>query len=373
MKALVVCLYLLSAAFIAAAQDMNEYAQTDRIALNIPDAKSNSTDDVAKFINDHFNTDNQKVRAIYVWVISHIKYDKDSLHRVILDEDRDQLVTFAMRRKRGVCENFAAIFNDICRKSKLKSFVIEGYTKQEGSVDKISHAWCTVLIDNKWALFDPTWDAGMANRFTEPVNTYYYEASPNSFVQTHMPFDPMFQLLDYPISFKEFNTGNIKLGGGKTYFNYADSIKAFEQLDPLSAYQSSASRIERNGPTNNLINTKLIQLKMEIEIINQDKDSVMYNGAIADYNAGISNFNNFLNWRNNQFKPAKTNTEVQELFDDVEKHIASARAKLKDVNNSKATLTLNTGDVEAALDNLSKHAKEQQAFLKNYQATAKQD
>ncbi len=358
--------------FLSFGQEMSNFTETDRIALNIPDAQIHSTADIAAYINKNFNTDDKKVRAAYVWVISHIRYSKDSLHRVILDADKDQLVTVTMRRRKGVCEDFSSVFNDICKKLNLRSFVIQGYSKQSGSVDKSSHAWCTVFINNKWMLYDPTWDAGLVNIFSAPVNTTYYQVAPQSFIENHMPFDPMFQLSDHPINYKEFNSGDITFDKDKTYFNYADSIDAWQQLDPLTAYTNSLLRIEKQGSSNSLVDTRLKQLTMEIEIINQDKDSIMYNGAIADYNSGINILNNFLTYRNNQFKPAKGDAEVELIFKNINKYISSAHAKLAEVNNSQAVLTLNTGDVEAALDKLSARVKEEQVFLKNYIGVAKE-
>jgi len=371
MKALLTFFCLFFTLFSATAQSSNEYNETDRVGINIPESQSNSTADIAAYVDSHFNTDAKKVRAIYIWVISHLNYSKANLHRIILNEDKDELVTVTMKRRKGVCENFAAVFNDICRKSNLKSFVVDGYTKQAGSVDRSSHAWCAVFINNQWSLYDPTWDAAYVKNFSYPINTYYFQASPSLFIQTHMPFDPMFQLLDHPITYKEFNAGYTESLSNKSYFSYVDSIKAYELLNPFNSYSSAIKRIKNNGPLNTMTETKVSQLKMEIEIINQDKDSVMYNGAVNDYNAAIAMFNNFLNYRNNQFKPAKTNTELESIFTNIYKLIASSRFKLTAVNNSEAIHTLDTGDIKFALDNLSKHVREQQIFLKNYLVSAK--
>jgi len=352
------------------AQGENDYKETDRLALNIPASQTNSTTDIAAFINSHFDTDSKKVRAAYMWVISHIKYSTDSIHRIILNEDRDQLVTFALRRRKGVCENFAAIFDDICKKAGLRSFAVEGYTKQNNSVDKISHAWNIVFTNNQWSLYDPTWDAGQPGY--EPVNIKYFQVPPSVFIQSHMPFDPMFQLLNYPVTYKEFNNDNIKSKNGAPYFNYADTLSQFENEEPLLRYTSAYNRIQNNGVLNNMIKTKLTQLRFEIEVIYQVKDSILYNDAVADYNSATNEFNNFIAYRNNQFKPEKTDAEVQLTFDDIEKKIASARRKLKEVNQSKATLTLDTGDIEYALNTLSDHVKEQELFTKNYKATVRE-
>lgn len=372
MKSLMILSFFLCGIVLANAQEGNEYRETDKIALGIPASQTYSTEDIAAYINTHFDTDRKKVRAIYTWVTTNIKYSKDSLHRVILNEDREQMIATALRRRKGVCENFAAIFNDICKKCGLRSFVIEGYTRQNGSTDKTAHAWCTVFIDNKWFLYDPTWDEDYINRFAQRLPTNYFQITPLNFIQSHMPFDPLFQLLNYPLTYKEFNNGNTQMNNRKPYFNYIDSMNEYEKLDQLNKYLSAVSRIERNGTPNSMIATQLSQLKMKIEIIYEDKDSVLYNSAIADYNAAIKLFNTFANYRNNHFSPAKSDIEIQSIFNSIEKLIATARNKLKEVSRSAATLTLNPGDVEKVLDNLAARVKEQQEFLRNYQGTAKQ-
>ena len=126
MKPLIITLYLICSALAGSTQGMNEYMEIDRIALNIPGVQTNTTADIATYIKSNFDTDSKKVRAVYAWVTTNMKYDKDSPHLAILNEDREQKIIAALKRKKGVCENFATIFSDICIKSGLKSFVIEG-------------------------------------------------------------------------------------------------------------------------------------------------------------------------------------------------------------------------------------------------------
>ena len=351
------------------AQGMNEYT-----GINIPVSQTNSTADIASYIKKNFNTESEKVRAIYSWVTANMKYDKDSPHLAILSVDRDRKIAAALKRRKGVCEHFAAIFNDICIKSGISSFVIEGYTKQGGSVDKASHAWSAALVDNKWFLYDPTWDAGSEGNglFSGNKRNEYFEAPPSVFIQSHMPFDPMFQLLDYPITYNEFSNGNVQANPHKPYFNYADSIAAYVKMDSLAQFSAVTSRMERNGTPRKMVTTRINQLKMEIEIINQDRDAMLYNSAVADYNDALGIFNNFLIYRNNQFIPAKTDNEIKTIFNGIEKLIVSAINKLKEVNQSKAVLTLNTSAIEKKINDLSTHAREQHIFLDNYLSAAKE-
>jgi hypothetical protein len=355
-------------------QNAIDYAGIDRKALAIPGAQTNSTANIADYINTHFKTDNEKVRAIYTWVAANIRYNADSIRPIVFEEDRELTIASALRRRKGVCENYASVFNDICLKSRLKSFLIEGYTKQNGSMDKSPHAWCTVFINNTWRLYDPTWDEDRASlgRFTGNISYDYFDVPPAVFIQSHMPFDPMFQLLNYPVTYKEFYNGNTYVNNSKPYFNYADSILVYEKLNPLDKHVSVALRMEKNGTgTTTMVTNKLNKLKMDAEIIYQDHDTTLYNSAIADYNEALKIFNIFINYRNNKFTPVKTDEEVQALFTSIEKQIQTANTKLQEVNRSKATLTLNISALEKVLNDLRTKINEQQAFLKDYFNTVK--
>ncbi|HET7119519.1 MAG TPA: transglutaminase domain-containing protein [Hanamia sp.] len=349
------------------AQD-NGYNYTDRIALAIPASQTNTTKDIADYIKAHFDTDGKRVRAIYTWVTNNIKYDKDSIHRVILDEDNEERVTYALKRRRGVCENFAAIFTDICIKAGINSYTIEGYSRQNGSIDRSPHVWCAAFINSQWFLYDPTWDAGFISRgfFVNQIQTNFFQVSPSNFIYTHLPFDPLFQFLNYPVSYKEFYRGSKQANKSNSYFNYMDSIRAYNKSDSLSRYLSALSRIGNFDWPASRIDTKIKRIKLEIELIYQDRDMALYHSAIADYNKGIDILNDYINYRNNQFLPAKTNDEVQRMFDKISKKIVNANQKLKEVNLSKATLTLNTGGIQEKLDELAVNVKEQQTFFKNH-------
>ena len=257
-------------------------------------------------------------------------------------------------------------------KCGIKSFVIEGYTKEDGFVNKSGHVWCAAFIGNNWFLYDPTWDASFVNTGTlmNHVRSDYFQIAPSDFIKTHMPYDPLFQFLNYPLSYKGFANGNTSSGNHTSYFNYADSIVLYEKQDPLEQYNASMLRIESTGAPVSFTDTKIKQLRMEKEVIYQDNDVDLYNSAVSDYKEAFADFKTFLNYRNNQFLPAKSNEEIEAMLKTVENKIAAAKVKLSNVDSSKATLVLNTGDVVKVLDDLSAHVTEQRAFVKNYFSSA---
>lgn len=347
------------------AQDFNNRA-VDYLALQIPDSKTNSTESIAGYIIAHFNTDMEKARAIYVWVTTNIKYDSDSANAINLGVNHDAKITAALRRRKGVCENYAAIFNDICVKSGLTSFVVTGYTKQGGSVDKTGHSWCAVCIDDTWYLCDPTWDEG-------GINSKYFLVQPSEFIQSHMPYDPLWQLLNYPVTHQQFYSGNIYKKKDTPWLNFADSINVYMQMDSLHKLQSSAVRIKQSELYNPLVRDNYNVIKMYIEMINQDKDVDLYNSSVADLNDAATILNNFIQYRNNQFTPEKTDAELQTLLNGIDDKLLSSLKKLDEIDKSQATFTIGTHVVRDRINTLMSHIKEQKDFVQRYTSTAKPD
>ncbi len=215
--------------------------------VNIPSSQTASSAGIAAYINSHYSSDEKKIAAIYSWLTANIKYDADSIHYVILDEDNEERVSWALRRKRGVCENFAAIFTDVANQCGINSFAVQGFTKQGGSLDRAPHVWCVAFVDKKWRLFDPTWDAGRVGSMSFDPHYKYFDVPPEEFIQTHLPFDPIFQLLNYPANYNDFVRGNTTNIDHKKYMNYNDSLSAINEMDRISRYESELSRIENAG------------------------------------------------------------------------------------------------------------------------------
>jgi Uncharacterized protein involved in cytokinesis, contains TGc (transglutaminase/protease-like) domain len=364
MNRVLLTLFFIACSWQIKSQGFNDYADVERTIRAIPDSLSYSTTNIAAYINSHFTTEKKRVRAIYSWVTANIKYDKDSANAINLGIDPDAKITVALRRRRGVCENYAAIFNDICLKSGLTSFVVNGYTKQMGTVDRVGHSWCAIRVDGNWSLFDPTWDEGSG------LDPKYFMTTPSEFIETHMPYDPIWQMLDYPVSHRQFSMGNIYTPG-KQYFNYADSIEAYIQMDSLNRFKSSALRIQNDELYNSMVRNNNNYIKMNIEMINQDRDANQYNSAVADVNEATASFNNFVDYRNKQFIPQKTDEELREFLETIDKKLESSLEKLDQVDKSEATFTLGTEPVRTRIARLMERLKEQKDFVNRYTNTDK--
>ena len=349
--------------WVANAQSTDDWRVADAM-LHIPDAQTISTEAIANYVSQNLKTDWQKAKAIYSWVSLNIKYDTDSANIINLGADPALKITAALRRRRGVCENFAAIFNDICLKSGFHSFVVDGYSRQNGLVDKAGHSWCVIYIDGNWLLCDPTWDVGVKD-------AGFFLVRPEDMITSHMPFDPMWQLLEHPMSHREFSEGAYTASRKDQFFNYTDSIAAYIQMDSLQRLRTTAARIQKSGLYNSLVKNRFEFNRMHIEIIREDKDVDLYNASVADLNEITRVYNDFVQYRNKQFMPALPDAAMVALLDGTDTKISSVYKKLDDIEASAATFRFSTDALREKLQRISARINEQKEFLNVYMRTPK--
>jgi hypothetical protein len=349
------------------------FSVIDKKALQIPDSLTKTTALIANYINANFTTENEKSRAVFIWVASNIQYDIDNMFAMNFYEKKEDKIAKPLKTRKGICENYAALFTDICLKAGLKAYVIEGYTKQNGFTDYIPHAWSAALVDSSWFLFDPTWGSGYVNngKFFKKINNDYYKVNPTSLIKSHIPFDYLWQFLNYPISNQAFYEGKTQQNKTKSYFNFNDSIQAYEKQSHIDQLISSAYRVEKNGVKNSLVFDRLQHLKLEIENHKQTKTIELYNSAIVDYNDGIYGFNDFINYRNKQFTPKKTDPEIQNMIDVADNKLKEAKTKLGEISNSDVNTIKMIQQLTKSIEDATSHVKEQQDWLKIYFSKSK--
>lgn len=347
---------------------VNDYTIIDKKALQLADSLTKNTDQIANYITSNFTTDKEKSRAIFIWIASNIQYDVDNMFAINFYEKKDEKIAKPLRTRKGICENYASLFTDICIKSGIKAFLIEGYTKQNGFADYIPHAWSAALIDGSWFLFDPTWGSGYINggKFFKKINNDYYKVSPSTLIKSHMPFDYLWQFLSYPITNQEFYEGKIQENKTKPLFSFTDTIQVYEKLNRIDQLISTAYRVEKNGIKNSLVFDRLKHLKLEMEYDKETKTVNLYNAAIIDYNEAINSLNDFINYRNNRFTPNKTDQEIQNMLDIPNNKLKEVTNKLEQIANPNANITNLIRQLTKSIEGTSKTMKEQQDWLKLY-------
>jgi hypothetical protein len=299
--------------FLSFGQDNVGYTLVDAKMTAIPANATNSTEAIAKYINTNFKTENDKIRAVFYWTASRISYDVENMFAVNISETPQDRIAKTLKTKKGICGDYAMVFNEIANLVGVKSVVVEGYTKQDGKVAVLAHAWCGAKIDNKWYLFDPTWGSGYVNnnKYTRKINNNYFKVTPSKMINSHMPFDYLWQFINYPITNQEFIEGKIQVNKTKKDFDFESEITKYEALPKIDQLFESAQRIEKNDIKNQLISLAYTYTKTSWNIARENENGAKYNAIVSQYNGAINELNDFIYYRNNKFKPNLPDDEIQ--------------------------------------------------------------
>lgn len=108
------------------------------------------TEKLADKICDDCDTDEEKVKAIYSWIIHNFEYDYECEPVVQYFNVRKTLST-----QKGICYDFAHIFAALCRSQDIPCYVVDG-TKYDNA--NYHHTWNRVYFDGVWWNTDVTFD-----------------------------------------------------------------------------------------------------------------------------------------------------------------------------------------------------------------------
>lgn len=353
---------------LGAQQPANPYALVDQKARHIPSAYTVSTEKMAAYINDHFHNDDEKIRAIYTWIAAHIEYDIRCYYASSSGRSREEKITQILKTRKGICEDYTVLFQDLCVKTGIKCYLIEGYTKQFGTIDQIPHAWCAALTENGWKMYDPTWGSGYISqgKFIKSFSEEYFNVRPDIFIQTCTPFDPIWQFLSYPVTGEDFKKGTIDKTKKGDYFNYTDSIRLYEIQDLVTRNQAVILRMEKYQVKNKAVREQLKFLREEMETEKQNLAVRQYNTAVSDYNSGIEFLNAFVRYRNAQFIPPRPEQEIREMISRAIELLKSSLGKLKKIGDADPKTAEGIHSLKETCLEALHHSQQQQQWLEGY-------
>lgn len=123
---------------------------------------------LAKKITANKETDYEKAKAIYEWVIKNIEYDNKKYNKHLNDNYNQSYGALnTIKVKKGVCYDYATLVAALGRAIKLQTKVIEG----KGITEDYSglHAWNEIYISEKntWIKLDTT--------FADTANSNYFD------------------------------------------------------------------------------------------------------------------------------------------------------------------------------------------------------
>jgi hypothetical protein len=355
------------------AQRQTQYAIVEKQMSEIPLRFTYSTDAIAHYINARFQTEDEKIRAVFYWTASNISYDLDKLSDLNNKETSENNSEKILNSKKGVCSDYTKIFKEIANKVGVKTEIISGYTKQNGVVVAISHAWCASKIDNLWYIFDPTWGSGHVNngKFVTSFDDHYFKVNPNKIITSHMPYDYMWQFLNYPISNQEFYDGRTASANSKKRFDFEAEISNYNTLSGIGQVSSSSVRIRKNGVVNAMIVEQLSYNKSKIEYLKQIKVSSNFKTVVLLYNEGISDLNRFINYRNKQFRPMTSDKELKALIESPKNKFRRCQEMLTSFEGIDQSNEASMNGIKQSLAESIGQAEEYAAFVNAYLSKSK--
>ena len=96
------------------------------------------------------DTDEEKVNAIYKWMIQNFEYDYDCEPLIQYFNVRKTLST-----RKGICYDFSHLFAALCRSQNIPCYVVDGDKRDNA---QYHHTWNRVYFDNSWWNIDVTFD-----------------------------------------------------------------------------------------------------------------------------------------------------------------------------------------------------------------------
>ena len=359
--------------FLSFGQVNTGYSLVDAKMAVIPASSTTSTDAIAKYINSNFKTETDKIRAVFYWTASNISYDVANMFAVNFNETVQEQIARTLKTKKGVCIHYAVVFNELSQKTGIQSYIIDGYTKQNGKVGDLAHAWTAAKIDKKWYLFDPTWGSGYVNngRFSKKINNYYFKADPTKIIASHIPFDYLWQFSNYPITNGEFYEGKVQINKTKKFFDFEKEITKYNDLSEADQLFASAERIEKNGLKNAMILERYEGKKQQLTYLRQNNNIEKLNTIVNEMNEAVVLLNDFIHYRNNKFKPAFSDDEISSMIEIPRAKLVKCQNDIYSVGAVGNKNASNVASIKSSIGAALAQADEHSLFVKKYLSASK--
>lgn len=99
------------------------------------------------------DSDTEKIKAIYEYVVQNVSYDYSKIENMPVDYLPDVEATY--NSGKGICYDFASLLAAMLRSAGVPAKLVKGYSQNAIGY----HAWNEVYVNNKWVVVDTSYDA----------------------------------------------------------------------------------------------------------------------------------------------------------------------------------------------------------------------
>ena len=265
-------------------------------AKNTPPRLSRDVDRLTQYLIQADTNKKNIVKTLSYWIMQNIIYDFDAFINSTYNEEG---ITGTLKNRKGVCQDYSELFKAMCDRAGIPCYVINGYAKGFGytpglKFDKSNHAWNIIWLDNNYISMDLTWASGYIEYvdngwkyFSKPDISQLF-AAPENFVEKHLPADPKWQLLHYPVSmnsFLKFQDQKDMLKDSSHYYSFRDSIRMLDKLDTDARELKSAEDAYKFYP----VKSEYAFHYYRLAVTYSNAASDYYNSAVQSYNKAVAN------------------------------------------------------------------------------------
>jgi hypothetical protein len=306
-----------------------------------------------------YTTDEEKARAIFIWITSNINYDIQQLLSKQPVETTDLIANRALKNRKGVCMHYAMLFDTLAKAANLKTHYITGYARESnGELARSAHAWIGINIDNQYYVIDPTWASGyvLENRYIKQLENKYFLMSPSLAIKSHMPYDPMFQFLSHPITHRQFLQQDYLSIDSTVVYNFDYILDLHLKKNRLDQLISSLERVEK-------IAFAHPQIDYHISYLKDDICYEKYNLAQEQANLAIDHINQIITSYNNRANGIKPDLEkIKSSLSQAHDHLEAADNLLSTIVSNNPTIIDLTIKQRDQIGNLRNNLNEKQRY-----------
>lgn len=261
--------------------------------------------------------------TVFRWVTDNISYNEQLTTKTYRASDGKKIVQDVWESKSGVCIHYAELLNAFYTKLGIQSYTVKGYAIDKGEENTgLAHAWNVVKWKGKWYGMDATWASSSKDAITGVIIPHYdaqwFKAKPDSFVYSHVPYDPIWQMHHFPL--QKIEIKEHKTASHQDSLFFEKEIDNLSKLDSISkqeiilkrmlAFQDDNPLYKREiDKTNELISV----YKRNFVIYKHNKEVFQLNQLSEEFNLVIELQNKMVYWYNNHFSyPNWSDTELAE-------------------------------------------------------------
>lgn len=307
------------------------------------------------------------LRSIFDFVAKNIDYDVKMLSKIPEYKNREEILEAAIKRRKGICEHYAELLHQLMLHHGYDSHLVSGYLMEDNQINtEFGHTWNAVRLDNGWYLMDATWASGYVEdmKFYKKYDPSWYLVKPEKMLETHFPYDPLWQLIDYPISHEAIKKGETNQGQSEEKIDFDEVITAEKKMNDAQVTERVIQRIKAAGVTNRLILTRLKFLELELASANAKSDIDRINQGVDFMNDAVVNFNAYMKAKQQGFKGKEwTPEKLEEHTSYIKEQLRQASQLFSSVSIRDPKITANLKDLKGNTAKMMQDIDREIAFL----------